>query len=124
MESDDGHSLKLTWTDHAKNVSIAFIDLLEQKEFIDVTLSADGHMFSAHRLILSAVSPHFRQMLNKVPANQQAFGKKPLFIMILIRVFVLFSICNVFFYNSNFEWNISSNGKIFTRLHLSWRSEH
>lgn len=75
MESDDGHLFELGWKDHAANFSITLSDLLEQKELVDVTLAADGHMFSAHRLILSAISPHFRQMFNQVPANQQAFGK-------------------------------------------------
>lgn len=75
MESNDVHSFKLGWRDHAKNFSIAFSNLFEQKELIDVTLSADGRMFSAHRLILSAISPYFRQMFKQVPANQQVFGK-------------------------------------------------
>lgn len=75
MDANDVHLFKLGWRDHAKNFSIAFSNLFEQKELIDVTLSADGRMFSTHRLILSATSPYFRQMFKQVPANQQAFGK-------------------------------------------------
>lgn len=74
MGSNDGHLFKLGWKDHAANFSITLSDLLEQNELVDVTLVADGHMFSAHRLILSAISPQFRQMFNQVSANQQAFG--------------------------------------------------
>lgn len=64
----------LGWNDHANNFSTAFSNLLERKEFIDVTLAADGYLFSAHRLVLSAISPYFRQMFTQMPANQQAYG--------------------------------------------------
>lgn len=62
------------WNDHANNFSTSFSELLQQKELVDVTLVADGHLFNAHRLVLSALSPHFRQMFTQMPANQQAFG--------------------------------------------------
>lgn len=62
------------WNDHANNFSASFSDLLEQKELVDVTLVADGYLFNAHRLVLSAISPYFRQIFTQMPANQQAFG--------------------------------------------------
>lgn len=65
----------LGWNDHANNFSVSLKDLLESKELIDVTLVADGYIFNAHRLVLSALSPYFRQMFAQMPANQQqAFG--------------------------------------------------
>lgn len=64
------------YTDHAKNVLTSFGELLEQKELVDVTLFADGHLFNAHRLMLSALSPYFRQMFTQMPTNQQAFGSR------------------------------------------------
>lgn len=65
----------MRWKDHAYNFSHSFSDLLEQNELIDVTLCTDGYSCYAHRLVLSALSPYFRQMFTSMPANQQAFGK-------------------------------------------------
>lgn len=44
----------VSWVQHANNFSDSFYDLLEQKQLVDVTLAADGHLFPAHRLVLSA----------------------------------------------------------------------
>lgn len=54
----DGYTL--SWDNHANNFPINLIDLLKRNEFVDVTLVADGHLFSAHRLVLSVMSPYFR----------------------------------------------------------------
>lgn len=73
------------WSDHADNFAINFGEFLNQKELIDVTLFADGQFFPAHRLVLSALSPHFRQIFAQAPANQQTFGK-------YITIFLTFAI--------------------------------
>lgn len=65
--------------DHANKFSIRFMELLREKELVDVILVADGQSFPVHRLILSALSPSFRNMFKQMPVNQQAYG---LFILI------------------------------------------
>lgn len=60
--------------DHENNLTNSFVELLQNNELIDVTLAADGFLFNAHRLILSAISPYFRQMFIQVPPNQRTFG--------------------------------------------------
>lgn len=72
--SGSNEQLQLGWNDHSLNLSISLSKLLEQKEMVDVALVADGYLFNAHRLVLAAISPYFRQMFTQVPANQQAFG--------------------------------------------------
>lgn len=64
----------LGWNGHANNFSISFMELLHEKELVDVTLVTDGNIFSAHRLILSALSPQFRKMFKEMPVNQHAYG--------------------------------------------------
>lgn len=64
----------VSWAQHANNFSDSFYDLLEQKQLVDVTLAADGHLFPAHRLVLSALSPYFHGMFAEMPVQQQAIG--------------------------------------------------
>jgi len=61
----------LRWNDFESNISVAFRELREEKDFFDVTLSVGpGHQhIQAHKLILSACSPFFRGVLKQ---NQHA----------------------------------------------------
>lgn len=69
-----------SYSDHADNFATSFGEFLNQTELIDVTLFADGEFFPAHRLVLSALSPHFRQIFAQATANQQTFGKYIIFL--------------------------------------------
>ena len=56
--------LHLTWSDYLTSVSDSFISNRDCDLFTDVTLvSDDNHQVSAHRLILSAGSEYFRNIL-------------------------------------------------------------
>jgi len=61
----------LRWNDFESNISVAFRELREEKDFFDVTLSVGPghHHIQAHKLILSACSPFFRGVLKQ---NQHA----------------------------------------------------
>jgi len=56
----------LSWSNFQKHTSSAFHDLLEQSDFVDVTLACeeDKHI-TAHKIILSACSPFFRNILQR-----------------------------------------------------------
>jgi len=60
----------LQWSDFRSNVSSAFRDLREDKDFTDVTLACeDGHQMDVHKVILVSASPFFKNILraNKHP---------------------------------------------------------
>ena len=57
----------LRWNDFESNVSVAFRELREEKDFFDVTLACEDSQVSAHKVILSACSPFFRSVLRKNP---------------------------------------------------------
>ena len=58
--------LCLQWNDFNSNVNKAFGNLREDNDFSDVTLaSEDGHQVEAHKVILAAASPFFKEMLLK-----------------------------------------------------------
>jgi len=44
----------LRWNDFESNISVAFRELREDKDFFDVTLACDDEQIQAHKVILSA----------------------------------------------------------------------
>ena len=59
-------SLCLQWNDFKENVSSAFGDLRDDKDFTDVTLACeDGQQVEAHKVVLVASSPFFLNILKR-----------------------------------------------------------
>jgi len=57
----------LRWNDFESNISFAFRELRNDKDFFDVTLACDDEQIQAHKVILSACSPFFRNVLRRNP---------------------------------------------------------
>ena len=56
----------LRWNDFQENVNSAFKDLRKDSEFTDVTLACgDGQQVEAHKVILSASSPFFKNLFKR-----------------------------------------------------------
>jgi len=55
----------LRWNDFEANISGAFRELREDKDFFDITLACDDEQVEAHKVILSACSPFFRTVLKR-----------------------------------------------------------
>jgi len=55
----------LRWNDFESNISAAFRELRDDKDFFDVTLACDDEQIQAHKVILSACSPFFRDILRR-----------------------------------------------------------
>jgi len=60
----------LRWNNHQQNFVAVVEDLWRQDTFTDVILCSEGRVFPAHRVILSACSPYFLEILSKVPEHQ------------------------------------------------------
>ena len=58
----------LRWNDFQQCIKSTFQELREEKDFMDVTISCDGEQVKAHKVILSACSVTFRNLLKKNPA--------------------------------------------------------
>lgn len=77
-ESDDdqghlsGGSTKfcLKWNNFGRNVTTSFKTLLENEEFVDISLSAEGSTLKAHKVVLSASSSYFRDILQSISSWQ------------------------------------------------------
>ena len=64
MQSSEKFCLR--WNDFQENVNTAFSDLRKDSDFTDVTLACDdGHQVEAHKVILAASSPFFKNMLKR-----------------------------------------------------------
>jgi len=55
----------LRWNDFETNISSAFRELRDDKDFFDVTLACEDEQIQAHKVILSACSPFFRNILRR-----------------------------------------------------------
>jgi len=57
----------LRWNDFESNISSSLRELRDDKDFFDVTLACDDEQIEAHKVILSACSPFFRNVLRRNP---------------------------------------------------------
>merc|ERR1712050_374147 len=57
----------LRWNNFETNISCAFKDIREEKQFFDVTIACEDEQVQAHKVILSACSPFFKKILRKNP---------------------------------------------------------
>jgi len=64
METD---KFCLRWNDFESNISSAFKELREDKNFFDVTIACDDEHVQAHKVILAACSQFFRNILCRHP---------------------------------------------------------
>ena len=63
MSSSEKFCLK--WNEFERNMSFALRDFKEEKDFYDVTLACEDKQVEAHKIIISACSPFFRNILKK-----------------------------------------------------------
>ena len=59
----DGQRFCLKWNDFRNSVTSVFEDLRQDGELVDITLCCEGKKVKAHRMMLSACSPYFRDLL-------------------------------------------------------------
>jgi len=55
----------LKWNDFESNISSAFKDIRDEKEFFDITIACEDDQLQAHKVILSACSPFFKNVLRR-----------------------------------------------------------
>ncbi|XP_066140411.1 broad-complex core protein isoform X11 [Euwallacea fornicatus] len=59
----------LRWNNYQSSITSAFENLRDDEDFVDVTLACDGKSLKAHRVVLSACSPYFRELLKSTPCK-------------------------------------------------------
>ncbi|XP_072749038.1 uncharacterized protein [Anoplolepis gracilipes] len=59
----------LRWNDFHLSILNSFRSLKDHEDFVDVTLACDSCSFTAHKVVLSACSPYFRDLLKANPCQ-------------------------------------------------------
>ncbi|XP_012551799.1 protein bric-a-brac 1-like isoform X2 [Bombyx mandarina] len=59
----------LRWNNYQSNLTSCFDQLLQTELFVDVTLACEGQKLKAHKLVLSACSPYFQELLTDNPCQ-------------------------------------------------------
>ena len=60
------HKINLKWHDIKENTKNTFESLMENRDFVDVSLVCeDGQLVEAHKVILAASSSFFQNLLRK-----------------------------------------------------------
>lgn len=59
----------LRWNNYQSNLTNVFDQLLQSESFVDVTLACDGNSMKAHKMVLSACSPYFQNVLSENPCQ-------------------------------------------------------
>lgn len=63
VSGNDNELFYLKWHNFQKNVSKQFERLREDDDLVDITFACDGKQIRAHKLVLFACSPYFKQLL-------------------------------------------------------------
>jgi len=76
MDSSTDEQFCLQWNDFQQCIKTTFADLREESDFMDVTLYCEGgQQVMAHKVVLSACSVTFKQLLKSTP------GKHPVIML-------------------------------------------
>lgn len=62
-------SFHLRWNNHLQNLQTLFENLYIEQSLIDVTISCSDGLLYAHKLLMSACSPYFEQILKDNPCE-------------------------------------------------------
>lgn len=58
----DDQQFCLRWNNFQTNFTSQFKALRVEEDFVDVTLACEGKRIKAHKLVLSACSPYFKEL--------------------------------------------------------------
>lgn len=62
MSKIDDQQFCLRWNNFQANITSQFENLRDEEDFTDVTIACEGQQLQAHKIILSACSPLFKEL--------------------------------------------------------------
>ena len=70
MLTTDSEKYCLRWNNFTCDLSSAFNELRDDKDFFDITLITEESEIRCHKLVLGACSPHFRNIIRRLSSVQ------------------------------------------------------
>ncbi|KAF3430130.1 hypothetical protein E2986_02230 [Frieseomelitta varia] len=67
--TDSQQQFCLRWNNFQANITSQFEALRDDEDFVDVTLACDGRRLQAHKVVLSACSPYFKELFKTNPCK-------------------------------------------------------
>ena len=89
----------LRWNDFESHISGSLKDIRDARDFFDVTLVCEEEQLQAHKVIISACSPFFRNILQRNPHQHP---------LVYLKVFYYERVMG-FCWNENVDWNPIQN---------------
>ncbi|XP_049780693.1 broad-complex core protein isoforms 1/2/3/4/5-like isoform X2 [Schistocerca cancellata] len=65
----DEQQFCLRWNNFQMNITSQFEALRDEEDFVDVTLACEGQRLKAHKVVLSACSPYFKELFKSNPCK-------------------------------------------------------
>lgn len=62
MDTIVDQQICLRWNNFQSNITAQFGTLRDHEDFVDVTIACGGRRFEAHKVVLSACSPFFKEL--------------------------------------------------------------
>lgn len=62
MSTTDDQQFCLRWNNFQANITSQFETLRDDEDFTDVTIACEGQRLQAHKVVLSACSPFFKEL--------------------------------------------------------------
>lgn len=59
----------MKWNNYQNHITEIFLQLLESETMVDLTLCAEGEKINCHKIVLSACSPYFQDILSTVQSS-------------------------------------------------------
>ncbi|XP_059486547.1 protein bric-a-brac 2-like isoform X1 [Neocloeon triangulifer] len=66
---EEGHLYSLKWNNYVSHVMASLNSMRTDRDLIDVTLSCEGKKILAHKMLLSACSPYFKDLFKENPCQ-------------------------------------------------------
>ncbi|XP_017757968.1 PREDICTED: broad-complex core protein isoforms 1/2/3/4/5-like [Eufriesea mexicana] len=73
--TDSQQQFCLRWNNFQANITSQFEALRDDEDFVDVTLACDGRRLQAHKVVLSACSPYFKELFKVRKPSPPCFSQ-------------------------------------------------
>jgi hypothetical protein len=70
MGTNPGEHFNIRWKNYTSVLHSVFRDLLEEERLVDVTLGCEGGFIKCHRIVLTACSSYFENLLQELQAER------------------------------------------------------